>query len=133
MELSVKEALSIYPLSEGKLVAGKLGISRMITAINLMDAPDIINWMKEGELLLTTAYAIKDSEEEFIQLLQKLNQKNQQGLALSLDATGEKFLTLCFKRQTDYICRSSSCPLLSPSLSKLLHCFKMNLDEALSD
>ncbi|WP_419874119.1 hypothetical protein [Candidatus Pristimantibacillus sp. PTI5] len=61
MELSVKEALHVFPVSEGMLVAADRGISRIIIAINLMYAPDIINWMKEGELLLKTAYAIKDS------------------------------------------------------------------------
>ncbi|MEV5028932.1 PucR family transcriptional regulator [Paenibacillus sp. LPE1-1-1.1] len=84
MELSVKEALHVFPLSEGKLVAGGGGISRIISAINLMDAPDIINWMKEGELLLTTAYAIKDSPEEFVLLLQKLHERNSAGLGIKL-------------------------------------------------
>lgn len=48
-----------YRKASSWLLTGE--ISRIISAINLMDAPDIINWMKEGELLLTTAYGIKDS------------------------------------------------------------------------
>ncbi|WP_223067734.1 PucR family transcriptional regulator [Paenibacillus caui] len=84
MRLTVEDALKIYPLSKGKLVAGKDGISRIISSINLMDAPDVINWMKEGELLLTTAYAIKDSPEEFVTLLQKLNERGSSGLGIKL-------------------------------------------------
>ncbi|MFB5677544.1 PucR family transcriptional regulator [Paenibacillus terreus] len=84
MHLTVEDALTIYPLSEGKLAAGKKGVTRMISSINLMDAPDVINWMKEGELLLTTAYAIRDSPEEFVTLLQKLNERGSSGLGIKL-------------------------------------------------
>ncbi|WP_226000055.1 PucR family transcriptional regulator [Paenibacillus sp. BJ-4] len=84
MHLTVEDALTVYPLSEGKLAAGEKGISRTISSINLMDAPDVINWMKEGELLLTTAYAIRDSPEEFVNLLQKLNERGASGLGIKL-------------------------------------------------
>jgi purine catabolism regulator len=84
MNITIEEALTIYPLSEGKLVAGAQGISRVISSLNLMDAPDITNWMKEGELLLTTGYAIKDSPEEFVKLLQSLNERESSGLGIKL-------------------------------------------------
>jgi purine catabolism regulator len=84
MNISIQEALHIYPLSEGKLVAGAQGVSRIISALNLMDAPDIHNWMKEGELLLTTGYAIKDSPESFVHLLQNLNARGSSGLGIKL-------------------------------------------------
>ncbi|MCM3203435.1 PucR family transcriptional regulator [Paenibacillus illinoisensis] len=84
MHLTIEDALAVYPLSEGKLAAGKKGISRTISSINLMDAPDVINWMKEGELLLTTAYAIRDSPEDFVNLLQKLNERGASGLGIKL-------------------------------------------------
>jgi purine catabolism regulator len=84
MNITIEEALTIYPLSEGKLVAGAQGTSRIISSLNLMDAPDITNWMKEGELLLTTGYAIKDSSEEFVKLLQSLNERESSGLGIKL-------------------------------------------------
>ncbi|WP_042161049.1 PucR family transcriptional regulator [Paenibacillus gorillae] len=84
MHITVEDALTVYPLSEGNLVAGREGVSRTISSINLMDAPDVINWMKEGELLLTTAYAIRDSPEEFVTLLQKLSERGASGLGIKL-------------------------------------------------
>jgi hypothetical protein len=84
VDISVQEAMNIYPLSEGKVVAGAGGISRMISALNLMDAPDIYNWMKQGELLLTTGYAIKDSSELFVELLHNLNERGSSGLGIKL-------------------------------------------------
>ncbi|GGG69029.1 PucR family transcriptional regulator [Paenibacillus radicis (ex Gao et al. 2016)] len=84
MHITVEDALTVYPLSEGSLVAGSEGVYRTISSINLMDAPDVINWMKEGELLLTTAYAIRDSPEEFVILLQKLSERGASGLGIKL-------------------------------------------------
>ncbi|AOZ93159.1 PucR family transcriptional regulator [Paenibacillus crassostreae] len=84
MHLTVEEALSIYPLSEAKLIAGSKGKHRMIKSINVMDAPDISDWIKEGEMLLTTAYLIKDSLKDASALLQTLNRRGASGLGIKL-------------------------------------------------
>ncbi|MCR8630446.1 PucR family transcriptional regulator [Paenibacillus radicis (ex Xue et al. 2023)] len=90
MDITVQEALQIYPLSEGKLVAGAQGVSRVISALNLMEAPDIYNSMNEGALLLTTGYAIKESSESFVHLLQNLNACGSSGLGIKLGRYGKK-------------------------------------------
>ena len=84
MHLTVEEALSIYPLSEAKLIAGSKGKHRIVKSINVMDAPDISDWIKEGEMLLTTAYLIKDSLEDASALLQTLNRRGSAGLGIKL-------------------------------------------------
>ena len=84
MHLTVEEALSIYPLSEAKLIAGSKGKHRIVKSINVMDAPDISDWIKEGEMLLTTAYLIKDNLEEASALLQMLNRRGSSGLGIKL-------------------------------------------------
>lgn len=84
MHLTVEEALSIYPLSEAKLIAGAKGKHRIVKSINVMDAPDISDWIKEGEMLLTTAYLIKDSPEDASALLQMLNRRGSAGLGIKL-------------------------------------------------
>jgi len=97
MHLTVEEALSIYPLSEAKLVAGSKGKHRIVKSINVMDAPDISDWIKEGEMLLTTAYLIKDNLEEASALLQTLNRRGAAGLGIKLgrfwDALPEELVT----------------------------------------
>lgn len=52
----------------------------------------MINWIKEGELLLTTAYAIRDSPEEFVNLLQKL--KKLVDFAMQADEYTHYFQTI---------------------------------------
>jgi purine catabolism regulator len=84
MNLTVEEALAIYPLSEGKLVAGSRGVSRVIKSLNLMDAPDIWEWIKPGEMLLSTAFVVKDSPNDFLRLLQKLNEHGSAALGIKL-------------------------------------------------
>ncbi|MFH5184458.1 PucR family transcriptional regulator ligand-binding domain-containing protein [Paenibacillus sp. TAB 01] len=84
MHITVEQALSIYPLSEGKLIAGTEGTSRIVKSVNVMDAPDITDWIKDGEMLFTTAYLMKDNPEEAIQLLRTLNKRGSAGLGIKL-------------------------------------------------
>ncbi|WP_175406350.1 PucR family transcriptional regulator [Bacillus sp. FJAT-27264] len=82
--MTVEKALQIFPFSEGKLVAGMNGVTRLIKSLNVIDAPDISDWVKEGEMLFTTAYVIKDSVDDAISLLRKLNQRHSAGLGIKL-------------------------------------------------
>ncbi|ANS73317.1 hypothetical protein AWM70_00890 [Paenibacillus yonginensis] len=84
MYMTVEEALSIYPLSEGNLVAGKTGLRRIVKSVNVMDAPDIADWVHEGEVLFTTAYLIKDHPEEGAALVGKLARKGAAALGIKL-------------------------------------------------
>lgn len=84
MHITVEQALLIYPLSEGRLVAGKDGASRIVKSVNVMDAPDITEWIKTGEMLFTTAYIIKDHPDEAIELMRKLDARGSAGLGIKL-------------------------------------------------
>ncbi|TDG00543.1 PucR family transcriptional regulator [Paenibacillus piri] len=84
MNITVEQAMSIYPLSEGRLIAGKDGSSRIVKSVNVMDAPDITEWIKEGEMLFTTAYLMKDHPEEAVGLLRKLDARGSAGLGVKL-------------------------------------------------
>ncbi|MFC5468013.1 PucR family transcriptional regulator [Cohnella suwonensis] len=84
MDLTVEEALHLYPLSKAKLVAGAKGANRVIRSVNMMDAPDVFNWVKSGEMLFTTAFAIKDTPDDFLLMLRKLNERGSAGLGIKL-------------------------------------------------
>lgn len=84
MNMTVEQALSVYPLSEGRLIAGRRGVNRVVKSVNVMDAPDIGEWIKEGEMLLTTAYLIKDQLQEAAHLLDKLHASGSAGLGIKL-------------------------------------------------
>lgn len=84
MRLTVNEALSVYPLTEARLIAGAKGTDNMVQSINIMDAPDIADWIKPGELLFTTAYVLKDNPEDVIAFIRKLKTRGCVGLGIKL-------------------------------------------------
>jgi len=71
---------SIY--DEAKVIAGESGLLRDVQSINIMDAPDIIDYLKPGEFLLTNGYFIKEHSETFIALIEQMNQLNCPGIGV---------------------------------------------------
>lgn len=61
MPLTVRDALGIGPLRRARVVAGSKGLDKLITFVNIMEVPQVANWMRGGELLLTAGYALKDN------------------------------------------------------------------------
>ncbi len=54
--ISVEDMLGLEVMGDSKLIAGFKGIRNTISRVNIMADPDIIDWVQEGEFLLTTAY-----------------------------------------------------------------------------
>lgn len=80
--ITVKEFLELSSMKDAKVLAGGKGLERNITRLNVMEVPDIINWVEKGEFLLTTAYSIKDNIEELDDLITQLNSKGVAGLGI---------------------------------------------------
>lgn len=84
MRLTVLEALQIYPLSHAKLIAGERGGSRVLRSVTLMDDPDIAQWVKSDEILFTTGFMLKDSPDQAVSLLRKLDERGAAGLGVKI-------------------------------------------------
>ncbi len=80
--ITIEKALKLNALKGAKIVAGDRGINNKIIKINIMEVPDIMDWVNEGELLLTTAYSIKDDPLALRELIPKLHEKGLAGLAI---------------------------------------------------
>lgn len=80
--ITIEKALRLNALKGAKIVAGERGIQNKIIKINIMEVPDIMDWVNEGELLLTTAYSIKDDPLALRELIPKLHEKGLAGLAI---------------------------------------------------
>jgi len=74
--LIVSEMLELPELKELRLVAGAKGLSNKVTNVSVMDAPDIYNWMRGNEFLITTAYIFKDDVGGLSTLIHKLSGAN---------------------------------------------------------
>lgn len=82
--VSLKDALQLDCFADATIIAGKSGINRHIKLVNVMEVPDISNWINENELILTTGYPFKDKPEEMETLITDLNDKNVCGIAFKL-------------------------------------------------
>lgn len=80
--ITVEAALNLNPLKGAKIIAGEKGTGKKIIKVNIMEVPDIIDWVVEGELILTTAYSIKDNLKALKELIPKLHKKKVAGLAI---------------------------------------------------
>lgn len=80
--IPLREILNHPGFSNVKLVAGAGGLDRLVKFVNVMEVPDILDWVKEGELLLTTVYAIRDDAGAQSRLISQLATKNLAGLAI---------------------------------------------------
>ena len=82
MFITVGEVLSLSSMKNAVLLAGKSGTSKMITSVNIMEVPGTSGFVKPLELVLTTLYPIRDSENLQVNLIPSLVEKGVSALAI---------------------------------------------------
>jgi len=83
--ISIKEALDMSCFNTCKLIAGFGGYNSVITKVNVMADFEILDWINEGELLLTTAYFFKVSSlNEQLEFIKELSRKKLAGIAIKI-------------------------------------------------
>ncbi|GGO03649.1 PucR family transcriptional regulator [Saccharibacillus kuerlensis] len=71
------------PIFDGTAIAaGEKGLHREVHTVNMMDAPDIIPYLKRNELLVTTAFHFKDDLEALLQLIREMGKQNCAALGI---------------------------------------------------
>jgi len=73
---TVKEALQTKGLLRGKVIAGHGGLEREFTCITVSETPDSLDWLKCGELVCTTGYALIGNEELQSEWISGMARKN---------------------------------------------------------
>ncbi|MFY0408443.1 PucR family transcriptional regulator [Solicola sp. PLA-1-18] len=56
--LSLRHAIDTGALRGTSVLAGDAGLDRLVTAVNVMEVPDVLGWVKPNELLLTTGFPL---------------------------------------------------------------------------
>ncbi|RXZ78454.1 PucR family transcriptional regulator [Paenibacillaceae bacterium] len=75
--------LEMSVLSKAQVIAGLEGLTtRDVLSVNIMDAPDIVTFLKQGDLLLTNGYLLKDRPEALVDFVQSMHGKGCAGLAI---------------------------------------------------
>ena len=80
--MTVKELLGLDKLKSIELAAGKAGAERAVTGAVMLDNPEMVDWMREGELLLTTGYVLKENPDLQDDILDALIKNKASGLAI---------------------------------------------------
>ncbi|MCL7747713.1 PucR family transcriptional regulator [Halalkalibacter alkaliphilus] len=76
------DILNLPTFKEAAVVAGEEGLTKNVQSVNLMDAPDIIDYLNDEQLLLTTAYSIKNNPNALIELVTQMANQGCAGLGL---------------------------------------------------
>ena len=78
----LREALALSALRGVRVLAGESGLHRTVRFVNVMEVPDILDWVKPDELLLTTTYPLRDDRAALAELVPHLAQRGLAGLAV---------------------------------------------------
>lgn len=83
--ITIRQAMEMECMDKCKIIAGHSGMDNIITRVNIMADPDILHWVSEGELLLTTAYSFrKDDIELQKKLITESSKKKLAGIGIKI-------------------------------------------------
>lgn len=70
--LTVEKTLCIPKLKNISVVAGKAGLQRKVGHVTVMEVPDIVQWLKGDDFLVTSLYALKEDGQAQCRLIKSL-------------------------------------------------------------
>lgn len=72
MTITVAEVLKCKTLDRAKVLAGKKSLEREVTSVTVGEVPDIANWLRGGEVVLSTFFATSSSPSERIEFVKRI-------------------------------------------------------------
>ncbi|MCC2317055.1 PucR family transcriptional regulator [Cellulomonas chengniuliangii] len=80
--VTVREIMTLGALRGTTVLGGVRGLDRVVSGVNVMEVPDIEDFVKRGELLLTTAYPVRERPERLVELVPELAARGLAALAI---------------------------------------------------
>jgi len=56
--LKISELLQFAPFKQARLICGEEGLSNPVRGVNVIEAPDVTDWVQPGDVLLTNFYSL---------------------------------------------------------------------------
>jgi purine catabolism regulator len=81
----------VEPLRQSRLVGGEGGLDNVVQSVNVMEVPDILEWVHPGELLVTSMYPLRDDTAAIEALVPRLADKGLAGLAVTRSGYMDEF------------------------------------------
>ncbi|MGY1837267.1 PucR family transcriptional regulator [Blastococcus sp. SYSU DS0510] len=83
--LSVQEVLGLPPMRGASVVAGAAGLTAEVVRMNMMEVPDVLPWVRAGEILVTSGYPMQDfDDEQLVALIEGLKRKGVAALVVKI-------------------------------------------------
>ncbi len=83
--LTIRQLLALPVMADGALVAGASGADREALWAAVVDIPRAFEWVRPGELLLTTFFGLKDDPEAQTRLVRGLIEKGVSGMVVATE------------------------------------------------
>ena len=80
--MTLSDLLKLSKLNSVELVAGAAGAGATVTGAVMLDNPEMVDWMRSGELLLTTGYVFKENPDRQETIIDGLIKNHAAGLAI---------------------------------------------------
>lgn len=82
--LTIQDLLTIKAIEGVKIVAGQAGMTNQISIVNIIENPEVFDWLTSNELILSTGYIFKDSAELQNKVIRELAENNCAGLVIKM-------------------------------------------------
>jgi len=87
--ITIREALSLDAVNRLRLAGGHSGLDRVIRLVNIIEGPDMMNRIKEGDFLLATGCPFREYPQLLALLIPRMAEQGGAGLAIK----PERFLS----------------------------------------
>lgn len=82
--MTLRELLALDKLQVVELVAGSSGLDRNVSCAVMFDNPDMVQWMRSGEIMLTTGYFLQNNPQQQLQIIRELAGGKSGGLVIKV-------------------------------------------------
>lgn len=82
MAIAVNRLMDAKVLQGAHVIAGRDGLHHLVESVNMMDAPDIGEWIRPNQMLVTTLYNLKDNLEGLKRLIPELADRGCSALGI---------------------------------------------------
>ncbi|MCE5285334.1 MAG: PucR family transcriptional regulator ligand-binding domain-containing protein [Pelosinus sp.] len=82
--VSCREIAQLSSFKKSNLVAGNMGLDRLVRWVHFIDLPDVLPWVQGGELLIITGIGLEGNLNRLTLLVQGLIKKNLAGLIINI-------------------------------------------------
>lgn len=84
MNYTLKDLQQIDPFHEMQVIAGKDGLHNIVRYAGVLDAPDSVQFTREGEFVMTTGYILVNDNNALMHIIEELHQKKAAALGIKM-------------------------------------------------